>query len=147
MCAPDPDARILFHQCLPALDAATPCLVQQALRSVSVARAARVQEDLHIVLTEAINNIVEHAYLGDGFGAVGVQMALVGACLRVDVMDWGRPCAVVYDTALPPDPAALCESGYGCFLIGHLASRVIRSRCAGQNQLTLLFDLEPRAPR
>lgn len=133
---------VLYHQCLPALDGVTPDLVDAVCTALSGTPAEMLEGDVRIVLTEAVNNIVEHAYAGPGFGALIIRVTCTGHALWIDLIDWGHPYTPTCDSVAPPDPLALNEGGYGSFLIRALVSALRRSRQDGKNRLTLRFDLQ-----
>ena len=135
-----------FDQCF-AADAG-------AVRAALVhARRAPVLRDLpsdaadccELVLAEAMNNIVEHAY-ADGSGPV--RLTLMRARQRVicRLLDRGRPLPGL---ALPlgtlPVSDSVREGGYGWFLIHSLSQRLIYRRSAGTNRLFIVVPANKRA--
>ncbi|MDP2859971.1 MAG: anti-sigma F factor [Bacillota bacterium] len=48
-------------------------------------------EELKVATSEAVTNVVLHAY--DGPGLVRVRAACRGACLEIEVQDWGKGIA------------------------------------------------------
>lgn len=97
---------------------------------------------VQIVLAEALNNIVEHAYAGDA-GLIEVELWRDPACLRIQIRDSGRPMpnASLPKGTLPPLGAMedLPEGGFGWFLIHSLALDLAYHREGGLNRLS--FDL------
>ena len=137
-----PDKRLLLTLCVPALDVVTPDVVQAVVDAIAGTAADNLTDDVHIVVAEAVNNIVEHAYPGRSFGALAVHLSVSDSGLRIDFFDWGDPFP---DEALPagqaPKPASLSEGGYGWFLIRALASTSTYSRIADSNCLSICFQL------
>lgn len=140
------DRTVLYHQCLPALDGVTPELVDAVCAALSATPATLLDGDVRIVLTEAVNNIVEHAYAGPGFGALVIRVTCTGHAVWIDLTDWGHPYPPICDSVTSPDPLDLNEGGYGSFLIRTLVSALHRSRKHGTNRLTLRFDLQNPHP-
>ncbi|MFA8387431.1 MAG: ATP-binding protein [Pelagibaca sp.] len=137
-----PDRSCLVDLCVPALDRLTPDLLHKVDRALAQSGAASLRDDVQIVLAEAINNIVEHAYAGPGFGTVTLRVTLTRTSLCLHLTDWGNPFSEGANPAgQVPDPQAQSEGGYGWFLIRALASRTRHARTAGQNHLCLLFRI------
>ena len=106
------------------------------------------QTDIRIVLAEALNNVVEHAYprLSDG----RITLALWRAAHHVDceIRDTGAPMT---EKALPqgrlPSLAAravrdLPEGGFGWVLIRQLTTGLRYRRIGGENRLSLRLRLD-----
>ncbi|MEX0318176.1 MAG: ATP-binding protein [Ruegeria sp.] len=102
--------------------------------------------DVRIALAEAINNVVEHAYIGVEAAQVQVNCALRANWLEIRISDTGLPLP----DRQPPEgiPASvetelqdLPEGGFGWFLIRRLASDIRYERREGFNHLFLRFDL------
>lgn len=101
---------------------------------------------VEIVLAEALNNIVEHAYDGTEGGEIALQAVLGPDGLTVTLSDHGAalPAPGLPAGHLPElgtGTAALPEGGFGWFLIRSLTREVHHAREAGANRLTLRFDL------
>lgn len=103
---------------------------------------------IEIALAEALNNVVEHAYAGTP-GAIRMEMTHTEGDLQVTLRDKGaalprlRPPAG-HPPALHDERDALPEGGFGWFLIRNLTRGLHYARDAGENRLTLVFDLEHR---
>jgi len=101
---------------------------------------------VEIVLAEALNNIVEHAYADTEAGEIGLHAVLTPGCLSCTLSDRGAPLAA---PDLPagrlPDLGAGCEAlpegGFGWFLIRSLTRELRYDRAEDANRLTLHFDL------
>lgn len=118
--------------------------VMQALRRAGIdpVRGGEVE----IALTEAVNNVIEHAYGDPEAGLVRMNLTLRGGVLVVRLSDTGRPLP---EGCLPAGrPANLAvprrmlpEGGFGWFLIRTLADDVRHERYNGTNTLSLRFRL------
>lgn len=105
---------------------------------------------LEIVLAEVLNNIVEHAYDGQG-GDIELAVLPLDQGVMCLVTDKGRPMPAdgLPDGRLPegvlPDAGldGLPEGGFGWFMIRALASDIHFARMRGANQLR--FSLRPDA--
>ncbi|GGH27713.1 serine/threonine-protein kinase RsbW [Cribrihabitans marinus] len=103
-------------------------------------------EDIRIAVAEAVNNIVEHAYLGLAPGWIRLTGRKTARRVEICISDSGTPLPVGPETeGHPVDPHALKrtlpEGGFGWILIRKLTNRVHYRRGAGRNLLTLHFDL------
>lgn len=108
-------------------------------------------DEVQIALTEAVNNVVEHAYSGSSPGDVTIDCQLHSERLWVSIRDAGGP----YPGDTLPDgkpadinvrSADLPEGGFGWFLIRELASRVEYERTGGGNNLSLCFEIQVKNP-
>ncbi|MEO9576599.1 MAG: ATP-binding protein [Tateyamaria sp.] len=98
---------------------------------------------VELVMAEALNNIVEHAYpQGDPCGPIDITCSHARDGLHMTVTDSGRampdgrtPLGAAVDTDVPFDD--MPEGGFGWFLIKDLAKDVSYVRVACQNQLSL----------
>jgi serine/threonine-protein kinase RsbW len=142
LAARNADADALLELCLPALDAVTPEILSRVEVALVGTRARSAQENLWIVVAEALNNIAEHAYPANGLGAVALRLELTGSVLRVTLVDWGvaLPFGRVLAGAVP-DPADLNEGGYGWLLIRALVRDIGYVREGGQNRLQMILDI------
>jgi serine/threonine-protein kinase RsbW len=124
-----------------------PIGVRQGLKALFESLLLRQLDDANrgkaeIVLAEALNNIVEHAY-ADGGGEIELTIRLNRQGLNCRIVDHGAPMP---DGALPigrlAAPEDLPEGGFGWHLIRTLAEDLRYARVAGQNQLTFLLSTE-----
>lgn len=99
---------------------------------------------VEIVLAEALNNIVEHAYPPCAPGAIRLDLRLHSARIVCVLSDQGTalrggtpPDGILPDQAVARD--ALPEGGFGWFLIRDLTDRLDYRRDSGWNHLTLEF--------
>lgn len=91
-----------------------------------------------IVLAEALNNVVEHAYAA-GPGAIEVTLAGVPGWLDCQIVDRGLPMPGLSLPAgrLPAaEPSGPPEGGFGWHLIRSLACDLVYRRSGGCNRLS-----------
>ena len=98
---------------------------------------------VELVMAEALNNIVEHAYPeGEPAGPISITCLHEGDGLHLTVVDQGRGmpggqtplgAAANVDVEMPDLP----EGGFGWFLIKDLAKDVCYQRVEPENQLSL----------
>lgn len=119
--------------------------IDEARRWVSErARAAGGGEeaiaDVELALTEALANVVEHAYEGRSGHEIVVSAEVQDGRLLVRVRDWGLPAdPASFESRDLDDPG---EGGYGIFLMAELMDRVTREQQPdGGTLLTLTKDL------
>lgn len=97
---------------------------------------------LELVLAEALNNVVEHAYRDNPDGTIWLRFSSDPSGLIIQIRDNGvaAPDSPTLDQPQFPNLAAvktLPEGGFGRHLIRHLADRVEYRRLSGQNCLIL----------
>ena len=109
-------------------------------RRISAANRGTIE----IVLAEALNNVVEHAYAGSVPGSVGLALHIHDAAVLIAVHDRGRtlPAETPPVGAPRPDPATLPEGGFGWHLIDDLSQSICYAREAGCNRLCLRLALQ-----
>lgn len=95
--------------------------------------------DVEIVLAEAINNVVEHAYGGNG-GTVELELWLRDDGLHCEIGDWGigMPDSALPLARLPALDAGfdrVPEGGFGWALIHRLTTDLSYARSKGRNCL------------
>jgi serine/threonine-protein kinase RsbW len=106
---------------------------------------------VEIVLAEALNNIVEHAYPeGDPAGAIDISCRAGPDGLHVRIVDNGRAMPggqLPYgrETDLTQDLLDLPEGGFGWMLILQLAKDVSYQRGENRNILDLRLPVCPTA--
>jgi anti-sigma regulatory factor (Ser/Thr protein kinase) len=99
--------------------------IDDARRWVSGHLAGRDEEDVwkvELALTEALSNVIRHAYGGDETREVELALRLDGDRLELEIAHEGEP----FDRAgySPPDLDAVGTGGYGLFLIEELVDEV-----------------------
>ncbi|SDH13378.1 ATP-binding protein [Alloyangia pacifica] len=104
-----------------------------------------VQGCIELVLAEALNNVVEHAYSTSEGGRIAVRLDPRGETMLLELRDNGRPMP---DLTLPEGQLRplvgsgdLPEGGFGWYLIRRLAVRVTYRREAGTNVLQIEMPL------
>ncbi|GGA16519.1 ATP-binding protein [Neptunicoccus cionae] len=106
-------------------------------------------EELELVTAEALNNVVEHAYLYAEDGEIRIVVALRPGKLQVQITDGGRK----FDGP-PPEKKMdvekfsfeeLPEGGFGWNLIRSLTDEVAFERAGEKNRLTLTRNLPETA--
>lgn len=99
---------------------------------------------VHIVLAEALNNVIEHAYDFRDGGRFSLDMTLEGDRLTAVIRDHGTP----FPEGTPPDGDAVAldgpteslpEGGFGWFMIRELTEDLSYEHAEGCNALTLRF--------
>ena len=98
-----------------------------------------------LAVSEALNNITEHAYAERAPGPVAMTVDLLTDSVDVTLIDSGRaipgkdlPPAHLPDSAGPR--SNLPEGGFGWFLIHSLCCDLDYNRKSGQNTLSLRFS-------
>ncbi len=102
--------------------------------------------NIELVLAEAMNNIIEHAYAGGIHGIVDLTISCVGGDLMFSILDDGLPMP---DDRLPEgdahnldcDTEDLPEGGFGWFMIRELTSDLIYTRTGNRNRLEFRMSL------
>ena len=130
--------------------ASTPMAVRDALRDIlGHPLMAQLPQDargtVELVLAEALNNIVEHAYDRDD-GPIGLRLQRQPNRLLCHVCDAGAPMP---NRQLPQGSAqpigantVLAEGGYGWFLIRALAENLVYRRIEARNHLSFQLNIE-----
>lgn len=127
--------------------------VRQALQHllVNFTKARLSQDDIEhaqIVLGEALNNIVEHAFVNRNDGQIGLKSFRSKKTLKVIIMDDGAEMP----NGIPPyDPQPeikvdldqLPEGGFGWHMIRTLTDRFEYKRDANRNILTVHIPISP----
>ncbi|WGH77519.1 ATP-binding protein [Jannaschia ovalis] len=102
--------------------------------------------DLHLLLAEVMNNIVEHALAGRADGWIELRVDRAPDGLRVALGDNGAPLPeALLRPAPPPDATAgegCPEGGFGWAMIHALSSGLSYRRQDGINRLDLRFPYD-----
>jgi serine/threonine-protein kinase RsbW len=144
--APEPAApQKVFHM------AASDGAVRAALASMRFyLRGSGLDDDAcgtaEIVLAEALNNVVEHAYGGGGCGDIRVTLVPRDGALTAEIVDWGAALPGLSPPAgrLPPlggTIGGMPEGGFGWFLIRTLSDSLCYKRHGRENRLSLCLAL------
>lgn len=113
--------------------------VRQALQHVhqflSVqAVPCALAEDIDLVLSEAMTNIVRHGYGGID-GVIECDLVVNDTSVDCCLSDTGRSFDPAGAGRAPPEPDDLAEGGYGWFLIRSLTNKLSYTREGGRNVL------------
>ncbi len=93
-----------------------------------------------ICLTEALNNIVKHAYSGNNDNVIDISLRKDSNYLEIELRDEGLPRENLVINDLNFDPAdvdSLPESGMGLFIIKQLMDEINYYSLNGKNYFTL----------
>ena len=122
-------------------------LTQLRSRLQPLQLSADLLGNMEIVLAEALNNIVEHAY-SDGTGIIEIEITQTGESMDFRVVDEGMempggqvPVGTIRD--YPADPEKMPEGGFGWFLIHDLTNRLSYQRAGSKNILLFGFSKDP----
>ncbi|MDT8857381.1 ATP-binding protein [Paracoccaceae bacterium Fryx2] len=125
-----------------------PLAVRAALRTLFDTLLLRTMPEddrstAQIVLAEALNNIVEHAY-ANSHGEIEVTLSLQPTGLDCRIVDFGHPMPGGHppDGSLPPigPEDTLPEGGFGWHLIRSLSRDLNYDRVDGCNRLSFRLD-------
>lgn len=102
--------------------------------------------EIQIALSEAVNNIVEHAYANNPFGKVEITCSLEDQNLLIEIQDTGLPLPNLELpkgklSPLSSNLESLPEGGFGWFLIKELTTNVHYRRVDETNNLQLIFSI------
>ncbi|WP_375174142.1 ATP-binding protein [Pseudooceanicola sp.] len=133
----EPPALVLRADSIAVRQALAQVVAQLADQGLTIEELGSVE----LVLAEALNNIVEHAYAGEPGGEIQLWWTLSPRGLHVRIADSGREMP---DGRMPlnlgkcaADHAAIVpEGGFGWFLIAGLARNIVYRREGGVNILT-----------
>lgn len=92
--------------------------------------------EIELALTEALANVIEHAYGGEPDCEIRLSVEVDDECLRITIVDWGR--AFDESSYAVPDLSEARASGYGVHLISQLMDEVLRQASPGENRLSLV---------
>ncbi|MBV7408810.1 ATP-binding protein [Maritimibacter sp. DP1N21-5] len=136
-----------LHLIFPAAHAS----VRRALATViTVLRNAGVGPDacgmVELVLAEALNNVVEHAYEDRGYGLIELETWRDGGSLRVRLCDDGLalPNGRIPAPTRASDPVDRCdlpEGGFGWSIIRDLTVDLRYRRDGARNELSFALPL------
>ena len=90
-------------------------------------RAARLGEavifSVELALSEALTNVIRHAYGGDENQEVRLSLVIDDEKLSLTIRDFGKKFDPI--SYIPPDLDVPAEGGYGVYLIHELMDQVI----------------------
>jgi len=98
-----------------------------------------MQGHLELILTEALNNVVEHAYEEKPDGNILIELEKVNINTVIKITDQGiaAPGTVITEGSALPNENKLPEGGWGLCLIQALADTVEYVRRPDHNTLIL----------
>lgn len=100
--------------------------------------------EIELALTEALANVIEHAYHGDDGQRIELSVAADADALRIRVRDWGEsPPAGEFQVRDLDDPG---EGGYGVYLMEQLMDDVTRERRPDGGTLLTLTKTRKEEP-
>lgn len=92
--------------------------------------------ELELCLTEALNNVIKHAYKEDSLQKIFLEYSLKANVLEITIEDSGLPRINFNEPVLNYDPSdvnTLPEGGMGLYIIKNLMDNVTYSRIDGIN--------------
>jgi len=134
-----------FSYACPAEAAQARDMVRRAVADLALwVDDAEALYELDLAITEAVANVVEHAYPEDAPGEVRVRIQL-HPCqgVRVEVEDDGPGFDPAGRDVAPPGPRA--ESGRGVYIISQLARTLEVARRDGKNVVSFDKNIEKKA--
>lgn len=136
-----------MHLVFPSSEFAT----RNALKEVMTAlRPLGLDQDrrgsLELLLAEALNNVVEHAYPASTCGVIEVRCEKSDQQLKFTILDRGSALLNGIPEGIPANVDTsldeLPEGGFGWFLIRELSETVTYLRQHDRNHLCLTFPLD-----
>ena len=122
-----------------------------AMASTAVAALARLGGfdeqtcfEIDTCVTEAVNNVILHAYGNRAGARVELRVGLATDALLIEVRDRGKPLAEVPKGELPDDPCA--ESGRGWFILRQWMTGLDYASQDGINTLRMRRARDHTAP-
>ena len=95
---------------------------------------------VEICLTEALNNVIKHAYKGENSNQIDIIIRINNNQLEIEIVDEGSPRKNLIISELNFDPAKidnLPESGMGLYIIKQLMDELNYYSLNGKNYFTL----------
>lgn len=103
-----------------------------------------------LVMAEALNNVIEHAYAGHSHGVVEMTIVLRDGMIEIRILDDGlpmpggtAPTGQSHDLTCAVED--LPEGGFGWFLIRELTQDLVYERCGNRNRLEFRIDADALA--
>ena len=134
------DRQIMLIECAGTLQAIRKALQDLDATLAGDALPEGAVQDLGLVLTEAMTNIVRHGY-PDGTGTISLSLSLSPHAIDCKIIDDGAAFEPAHLGHAPPSPMDLPEGGFGWFIIRQLASQVCYRREGGSNVLRFSMPL------
>jgi len=118
------------------------CSLRELCSSIEIEK--KVCSEMELCLTEALNNVIKHAYKEDPDQKIDLTYSLKGKELEIIIEDYGigrtnlgEP-SLIYD---PEDINSLPEGGMGLFIIKNLMDFVSYYRIEGKNTFIMRKNL------
>jgi len=102
--------------------------------------------ELELCLTEALNNIIKHAYKEDNSKTIHVLISITEFELEIKLTDTGSPRLTVSEPSLVYDPKdinSLPEGGMGLFIIKNLMDSADYNTSQGINTFIMKKNVQP----
>jgi len=97
--------------------------------------------EICLILAEALNNVVKHAYSFTQDGDINIKVSLVDQWVTISIDDFGPEFSIPTTKVIPsPDPedfGSLPEGGFGWSLIQLLTDKINLQRVNNRNHLEL----------
>jgi serine/threonine-protein kinase RsbW len=100
----------------------------------------KICSELELCLTEALNNVIKHAYKEDFLQKIDLAYSFDSNQLKIEIEDFGLPRTNFKEPVLnynPSDVDTLPEGGMGLYIIKNLMDDVIYSRIEGKNRFIM----------
>lgn len=101
-------------------------------------------KEIELSLAEALNNIIKHAYKGDEYKKIEINMSILDGQFKVVLTDFGEPRKNIRKPVLEFDPNdidSLPEGGMGLFIIEQLMDDNIYFNDGEKNTFTLIKNI------
>ena len=145
---PPPSAAALAGEwCMPSsLDHIAPVRHWVGQHAQQAGVDARVVREIQVALSEALSNVILHAYEGLD-GAIRVGVAVEQGRLVIRIQDWGAPFPQeAWNAPAPSEPRT---GGYGLMLMRLYTDEIACTRAGDESNLMVLaraLDSQPRRP-
>lgn len=125
---------------------AVSCVVSQAETELNeVGINADKTSEICLVLAEALNNVVEHAYRYAENGDIDIELILFNQLLTISIVDFGPefciPQGKENSEKTSDDLSSLPEGGFGWALIQMLTDELSLKRINEKNHLKLTMNI------
>jgi serine/threonine-protein kinase RsbW len=122
-------------------------LLSQVCRELGLSQD--VGNSLALCATEAVNNVLEHAYGNQSGKPIVVDLTVECNCVSLSVTDWGhlmpegRLASAVMPEPDPAEPSTWAERGRGLALMKELMDEVSYVAGVGGNVIRMRKQLQP----
>jgi len=114
-------------------------------RTVQAGVSTKTINDLKLVLTEALSNVVRHAYDDEPGHPIELSLVVDAGALTLTIHDYGRPFDA--DSYQAPDLSDPQEGGYGVFLMHNLMDQVHYDVSSGTGTTLTLVKRRKDSPQ